>query len=166
MDFNQIDELKKFGFTGFRTIDSLWEDHSIIPKERGVYLVLNMNYELPVKYLAKGVGGFFKGKNPNASLSELNGNYINDSLVVYIGKAGSLKGNATLNSRLRQYLRFGLGKNVGHWGGRLIWQLANHQDLVFCWKLIAKEDPRLIEKELISLYRAQFGKMPFANLTG
>lgn len=38
--------------------------------------------------------------------------------MVYIGKAGT-----TLRKRLNQYLKFGNRQNIGHWGGRYIWQI-------------------------------------------
>ena len=162
MDFNSIDDIKEFGFTGFHTVGSLWDDSTLIPKIRGVYLVLN-----PVrsaKYLLPGVGGFFKGKDPNISMEELNANYVDNVLVIYIGKAGGTSNNATLHSRIRQYLRFGQGKNVGHWGGRLIWQIKHNQELVFCWKPTPRSEPRDIEKELLDAFSEQFKRLPFANL--
>lgn len=57
--------------------------------------------------------------------------------VVYIGKAGKQGGRATLRSRLRAYLRQGRGHRAGHWGGRMVWLIA---DFVAC-----------------------FGQRPFAN---
>ena len=77
---------------------------------------------------------------------------------MYIGKATSLK------KRLGQYLRFGQTKNVGHYGGRYIWQLKNHSDLIVCWKTTPQYDPREIEKGLILDFKREFGERPFANL--
>ena len=165
IDFNSIDSLRKNGFTGFKTVKELWNDRSDIPKEKGVYLVFNLNNKKP-EYINPGVGGFFKNRNPNISLNGLENSNVTGSLVVYIGKAGSLTGNATLYSRIGQYLRFGQGKKVGHWGGRLIWQLKNHNDLLICWKPTPSEEPRNIETKLISYFRNQFGELPFANLVG
>lgn len=165
MNFNDIDDLKKNGFTGFKSVGELWTDKSNIPKIKGVYLVINPNFE-KVEFINPGVGGWFKGKDPNVSIDCLNSNHVDNSLVVYIGKAGSLEGKATLNSRIGQYLRLGETKNVGHWGGRLIWQIKNHSDLIFCWKPTPKNDPRQIEKQLLSEYNEQFDARPFANLIG
>jgi len=162
MDFNNNKDIMEHGFTGFVTVESLWNDKSCIPKTKGIYLVLDPNGE--PDFINPGVGGFFKGKDPNVSIEELKGNFVEDSLVVYIGKAGSPTGKATLYSRLSQYLRFGQGKNVGHWGGRLIWQLKNHRNLLLCWKPTPDDDPREIEKSLISKFIIRFGKMPYANL--
>lgn len=163
MDFNNIDDIKKNGFKGFKKMSELFKDNSSVPKTRGVYLVLNPNYK-KAEYLQIGTGGHFKGRNPNVSFDILKSNWVDNSLVVYIGKAGSETGNATLNSRLKQYFGFGQGKNIGHWGGRLIWQLKNSSDLVVCWKPLPNEIPRTLESQLINEFTKEFTKRPFANL--
>ncbi|PKP21630.1 MAG: hypothetical protein CVU05_06295 [Bacteroidetes bacterium HGW-Bacteroidetes-21] len=164
MDFKTIDGIKKAGFSGFRKIGDLFTDFSAIPDIMGVYLVLNPS--MKVNFLTEGTGGHFKGKNPNVSVEELKQNWVDNSIVVYIGKAGSDKVSATLRSRLRQYLRFGQGKNAGHRGGRYIWQLSNSHDLIICWKPLLKDDPRGEETGLIQEFSEKFGKKPFANLVG
>lgn len=163
MDFNNIDDIKKAGFTGFKKMSELFIDSSSIPKIKGVYLVLNPNFK-KAEYLQIGTGGHFKGKNPNVTLDELKSNWVDNSLVVYIGKAGSETSNATLHSRLKQYFGFGQGKNIGHWGGRLIWQLKNSADLIVCWKSLPNDDPRTFENQLIRKFVSEFSKRPFANL--
>ena len=165
MNFNSRRDIEKKGFSGFKTAKELRLEKNVIPKTRGVYLVIDPNYKKP-KFLKTGVGGFFKGKDPNVPIRELKANIVTNSQVVYIGKAGSPTNKATLHSRLDQYLRFGQKKKVGHWGGRYIWQLRKHKELIFCWKKTPNEDPREIEKELLSLFITSFNKRPFANLTG
>jgi len=162
VDFNDIDSLKNNGFFGFKSISELWNDRTCIPKIKGVYLVLDQNGK--PDFVNPGVGGFFKRKDPNVTIDELQENHVPNSLVVYVGKAGGPTSMATLHSRLGQYLRFGQGKNVGHWGGRLIWQLKLHRDLLFCWKSTSDDDPREVERLLIDSYVKQYGKKPFANL--
>jgi hypothetical protein len=83
---------------------------------------------------------------------------------MYIGKAGGEASNATIKSRLKQYFGFGQGKNVGHWGGRLIWQLASSKSLIVCWKTLPNDDPRLFETQLIRNFVSEFKNRPFANL--
>jgi hypothetical protein len=165
MNFNSIEELKKAGFSGFKTMGELFRDNSLIPSIMGVYLVLNPDYSKTPDFLQVGSGGHFKGKNPNVSLGELKANWVDNALVVYIGKAGGLTSNATLQSRLKQYLRFGQGTNVGHWGGRLIWQLKNSKELLVCWKSLSNEEPRTYEANLIQEFVTKFSQRPFANLT-
>ena len=163
MTFNDIDEIKKTGFTGFITMKQLFLDSSVLPVIKGVYMVLNLDKNSP-EFLQVGSGGHFKGKNPNVSMGELKTNWVENTIVVYIGKAGKYGSAATLRSRFRQYLGFGQGRNVGHWGGRLIWQLKNSNDLVVCWKALQSEDPRMLEANLLQKFISQFSKRPFANL--
>jgi len=163
MDFNNISDIKKAGFEGFKTMKDLFIDNSVLPSKKGVYLILNTDATLPA-FLIKGTGGFFKGRDPNVSVELLNTSWVDQALVVYIGKAGSENGSATLKSRLNQYFGFGQGKNIGHWGGRFIWQLASSSKLVVCWKQLPDQNPREYEKELIANFIKQFGKRPFANL--
>jgi hypothetical protein len=164
LDFNNINELKKEGYEGFISMRQLFEDASPIPAFKGVYCILN-NEKVYPSFLEIGTGGHFKGKNPNISIKQLENNWVDKSLVVYIGKAGGENSNATLKSRLKQYFSFGQGKNIGHWGGRLIWQLPSSSDLVVCWKVLLNEDPRKYEQQLIQEYITQFGSRPFANLS-
>ncbi|NMH26249.1 hypothetical protein [Flavobacterium solisilvae] len=159
-----MDKYKKLGFQGFLTIEELQRNSSVIPKSMGIYYVLNLKRGKQ-RFLNIGTGGFFKDKNPNVSILELEQNWIENTEIIYIGKAGSLDGSATLQSRLKQYLNFGLGKKVGHWGGRYIWQIENSQELLICWKILDKEEPRKVEKDHIELFKKEYGKRPFANLT-
>ena len=154
MNFNDIEEIKKAGFTGFKKMNELFIDSSSIPNQKGVYLILNP--ERQKDFLPAGTGGFFKGKNPNISIEQLKSNWVDDTIVVYIGKAGSEGGSATLKSRLKQYFGFGQGKNIGHYGGRLIWQLKNSKDLIVCWKPLTTEDPRTFESNLLQLFVKEY----------
>lgn len=156
MNFNDIDEIKKAGFIGFITMRELFLDSSVLPNNNGVYLVLNIDNK-PGEFLTVGSGGHFKGKNPNIPLADLKLNWVNNTKVIYIGKATSLR------SRLRQYFGFGQGKNIGHYGGRLIWQLKYSTELVVCWKTLTN-DPREFEVVLIQQFIKTFGCRPFANL--
>jgi hypothetical protein len=156
MTFNDIDEIKKAGFTGFKKMSELFLDSSMLPDNNGVYLVLNIDNK-PGEFLTVGSGGHFKGKDPNISLADLKSNLVDNTKVVYIGKATSLR------SRLRQYFSFGQGKNIGHYGGRLIWQIKYSKDLVVCWKSLTT-DPREFEADLIQQFVKTYGCRPFANL--
>ena len=144
-------------------MQELFVDSSQLPAIKGVYLVLNLNKKIP-SYLQVGTGGHFKGKNPNISVDELKTNWVDKTIVVYIGKAGKDGSKATLQSRMRQYFGFGQGGNVGHWGGRLIWQLKNSKELIVCWKELPTEDPRTFEADLIQQFVTKFSNRPFANL--
>ena len=137
--------LMQQGFEGFVTIDKLKSDPYQIPTKQGVYVVLLPQDSKPA-FLENGTGGFFKDKNPNVPISELKANWVNNTDIIYIGKAGGSSSRATLQSRLIQYLKFGMGIKIGHWGGRYIWQLANSDNLLICWKP-TKQDARDVERE-------------------
>lgn len=172
MDFKKINDLKNNGFRGFRTVSELWNEMSTIPNIKGVYLVMTPTLANPT-FINPGLGPklYKKKTNPNVSIEELNLNWVNETSVIYIGKAGGYKKDgtemdATLKSRLRTYLNFGQGKDVRHYGGRYIWQLKNASDLILCWKPTPNDDPRKIEKQLFEKFINQFGKRSFANLKG
>lgn len=158
--------MKKAGFEEFRTVEKLKEDLSDIPAVAGVYMVVYQEDGMP-EFLENGTGGLKRKKdkngkvkitNPNVPVSELESNWVNGTCVVYIGKA------TTLSKRISQYLRFGDGENIGHWGGRLIWQIKDSKDLQLCWKPV-DTNPREEEKRLIADFKRQYdGKRPFANL--
>lgn len=162
--FKTLEEIKDQGFVGFIKISDLMRDSSRIPDRPGVYMVIYEGSGTPV-FINPGTGGFFKGKNPNVSSSDLMQNWVRDTVIVYIGKAGGTGNSATLNRRLRMYLRFGQGAPVGHYGGRLIWQIKNSGDLLICWKTQITEEPRSVEAGLISEFVDVYAVRPFANLT-
>lgn len=156
---------------GFKRVKDLWIDSSDIPDIKGVYLVLTQKPNRP-DFINPGVGPklYKKKTDPNVRIEELKSNWVNDTLTVYIGKAGGQKKDgsemaATLKSRIKTYLRFGQGNDVRHYGGRYIWQLANHNDLIFCWRTTNGRDPRELERNLISDFKGQYVCRPFANLT-
>lgn len=166
MEYRTIDDLKKAGFEGFCSVEKLRDDLSGIPAVAGVYMVVYQGNGMP-EFLEVGTGGLKRKKdksgklkiiNPNVPVSELKSNWVKDTCVVYIGKA------TTLSKRISQYLKFGNGKSIGHWGGRLIWQIKDSKDLQICWKPV-DADPREEEMRLIADFKRQYGgKRPFANL--
>lgn len=163
MDYKNFKSMKEFGFEGYIPIRQLLQDHSIVPHTKGVYMVLYIPDEVP-EFLSKGSGGFFKGRDPNVPIDELKSRWIQDTKVIYIGKAGGGKSSATLNSRIKQFLKFGSGKNVSHYGGRVIWQIEDIDHLIICWKELLTEDPNDVKNALIKSFKKIHRKKPFANM--
>ncbi|WP_256823742.1 hypothetical protein [Porphyromonas gingivalis] len=157
MNFNNIEEIKKYGFKGFESVKDLREDSSRIPKKKGVYLVLKPQ-DMDVDFLETGTGGHTKG-NPNVSRDKLKAIRIEDMLVLYVGRTGR-----TLYKRINELLRFGQGENIGHRGGRYLWQINHSEELVICWKEMQDEDPEEIWKQLLWDFESKYSKLPFANL--
>ena len=166
MNYTNVDKIKSEGFEGFVTLKDLIEENcNQVPLKAGVYFVLYLNERKPT-LIDESLGGHFKGRNPTVTIKELEVNWNEGTIVIYIGKAGGEKSNATLQSRLRQYMRFGKGEPVGHSTERYIWQIYDSKNLKISWKVIEDSNSRNIEKDLISDFISQFGKRPFANLVG
>ena len=165
MDFRRSG-LENEGFEGFVPIHHLKaNDCACVPDQMGVYVVFRTP-ATPPAFLAESVGGYYKGENPTVSAARLRAEWVPDVEVVYIGKAGAAGSDVTLKDRVGAYMRFGRGRPVAHRGGKLIWQLADHDDLLVCWKELSSQDPRSVEKYLIAEFARQYGPRPFANLQG
>jgi hypothetical protein len=101
----------------------------------------------------------FTGWVPFAELHEL---WVPGTRTVYIGKANhGSRGKRGLYKRLDEFRRFGAGEPVGHSGGRRIWQLADHADLLVGWRVT---EVAQIETDMITRFRAHHGHRPFANI--
>lgn len=153
MQFNR-QALEKASFVGWSPLVEI--RNSLCPASGGVYII---SYEAcgPIEFSEVSCGGRFKGKDPTVSLRILAANWVNASDVVYIGKADNLR------RRLAQFADFGAGRPVGHWGGRLIWQLPQTDNLQVAWKETPDRIPIKFEAEMIGEFGQLYGKPPFAN---
>ena len=131
-------------------------DRLQVPTDPGVYVVMRITSDQP-DFVPESCGGHFKGRSPSVSPDILQRRWIDGVDTLYIGKA------ANLRRRIGSLSSFGRGAPVGHWGGRYLWQLADVDRLVVCWKALV-EDPRSSERELIADFEAAFGRKPFANI--
>lgn len=147
--------LETDGFTGWVTFKQM-SDEDRAPRVGGIYVVARRSAGNP-EFLDANPGGRFKGKDPSVSEEALRLNWVDDAEVLYIGKADDLR------RRLRQFADFGAGNPIGHWGGRLIWQLAEAETLLVAWKETPGKVPRHEEARLINEFRDHYGKPPFAN---
>ncbi len=150
------------GFCGGVPFCELKQRQTEIPQGPGVYAIVMPGAFRP-EFLAVGSGGFFKGKNPNVPIARLRANWVAGTDVLYLGKAGGHRLRSSLRGRLSQYHAFGNGAKAGHYGGRLIWQLRDATDLLVYW-MVTCDEPRDVERELLTGFRAAFGALPFANL--
>ena len=132
-----------------------------MPHAPGGYVVFRPKTSAPT-FLASNPGGRFKGRDPSISAERLQTEWVSNSQVVYIGKASILR------TRLTSFAWFGAGKPVGHWGGRLIWQLADSAELLVAWCPLAEDGTaREFERRLLRHFAELYnGQRPFANLIG
>jgi len=163
VDFSR-NGLEAAGFTGFLRVADLKSQGTcnVIPKQMGVYVVVRENTEMPM-FLERSIGGYFKDVDPTLPIEELRRKWISGAYVIYIGKAGGLDSTATLRSRLKQYMEFGCGKPIGHRGGRMIWQLADSNELLVAWKPVAGVEPVVVERQMIDEFINAYGMFPYAN---
>lgn len=148
-------QLTQDGFVGWVTFDQ-FRNADPCPDVGGVYVVVRADNSDP-QFLDRSCGGWFKDRDPTVRLDDLKANWVPDAEVVYIGKANSIR------RRLREFAKFGAGQKIGHWGGRLIWQLRESGSLLVAWKPTPVLDPLAHEAQLIAAFRADYGKPPFAN---
>ncbi len=157
------EKLKKLGFVGFKTVQELMKSCRDIPKEKGVYVVLRAKEDHPV-ILEKRPFDCQEERYRSYTKTELEDHWVEGTHIVYIGKAGGPGMKAGLNKRLSSYIRFGKGKKAAHGGGRSIWQLSDAHELLVCWRVLSKEEPRDVEENMISEFRIDHnGQRPFAN---
>ena len=169
--FNSVELLKSKGFVGFYSIKDLQYYRGFVSKERGVYMVLYKGDNRP-SFLIKGTGGCFKGRDKNVPISVLEEKWVNDTIIIYIGQAGGIRNGkwseATLNDRIDAYIRYGMGEDIGHEGGRYIWQIENNEKLELCWKILPNKmaNPEEVECDMILNFKSIYGRFPFANIKG
>ncbi len=163
-------DLEAAGFVGWRTWDELRAtDFRDVPCTPGVYVVYRESTAKP-EFVCPGTGGQFKRNCPAVSRARLQEEWVEGAALLYIGKAALRRRRQKvegLRRRLREYGRFGAREAVPHWGGRLIWQLADSAELLVAWREIpgpgaAREYERRLLRHFVELHRDR----PFANLTG
>lgn len=154
--------LRAAGFEGFVPFEKL--PQAGVPADPGVYVVLR-TCTAPPTFLKANAAGRFKGRDPSVSIQRLEREWVPGATVIYIGKATRRKdGSAALAARLSEYRRHGEGEAVGHWGGRLVWQLADRADLLVCWRGSPTDDAADLEAALLDEFSHRYGALPFANL--
>lgn len=128
----------------------------------GVYVVLRESDDAPT-FLPNSLAGRFKRRDPSVAPETLAAAWVVGERLLYIGRAvADSSGRRGISKRLDEYRRHRAGEPIGHWGGRYIWQLADHADLRVAWK--ADDDPLAAEADLLDEFITDHGRLPFANL--
>ena len=160
-----IAALKARGFEGFRAVGALHDGRCLeVPVVRGVYATVRESLVEP-EFLATSVGGWYRGQDPSVDRARLEAEWVAGAQVLYYGLASGPGVRSLLQQRVKRYLRFGQGKRLAHWGGRLVWQLEDHEALLIAWLPTPDQDPAPLEAELLREFLEHHGRHPFANLT-
>jgi len=163
--------LEDAGFVGWATWPRLRDANlAAVPCTPGVYIVYRPAGESPC-FLGRNPGGWFNSADPTVTIKRLQGEWVPGAQTLYIGKAALRSHGREVNAlreRLREYARYGAGVPIGHAGGRLIWQLADADELLVAWHEVTwAETARAYEKRLLKHFaRLHEDRRPFANLTG
>lgn len=154
-----VADLKQRGFDGFVTVAGLRQDTTQVPTNQGVYAVVRHSDSPPV-FLEQSPASWFKGKDPTVSQAELSKQWVPGARTLYVGSGDSLRARLDL---LIQFSDAGRARSVFHWGGRLLWQLGDSEDLLVAWR-VESGGIGPIERDLVIEFRDGFDALPFANL--
>jgi len=69
---------------------------------------------------------------------------VSGARTVYVGKASlGAAGKRGVRKRLNEFRKYGVGSHAaGHAGGRRIWPLADHAELLVGWRVTTTSKPR------------------------
>jgi hypothetical protein len=160
------EELRALGFTGFSTVATLRDEGAAgVPAEPGVWVVLRDVGGVP-HFLARNTGANWRGKDPSETPDALGARWVARASVLYVAAAAGPGVRALLQQRVKRFLRFGMGRNVAHWEGRFVWQLAGSAALRVAWKPVPAAEARAAAQQLLDAFVERHGVMPFANEAG
>ena len=155
-----IDGLRQYGFVGFVPFRT-W-DRSMVGTQdaEGVYAIVRSG-KLPTFLDEDGS----KPRSRSWSRAEVAARWVSGAEIVYIGQA-PLRTNQRdgVAKRLDEFHSHGYRTGKSHYGGRLLWQLSDSDDLVVAWKMVPVGMAGLIESGLILGFVEEYGRRPFANV--
>ncbi len=149
---NKIFLNESFEFGG--TVKHLFRDKG---NYAGVYIVVLPNDFIEISFSESCNLSLWRDKVVSVSIEELEDKWVNNCEILYIGKSES----KTVNRRMHQHINFWNGKPVAAFGGRIIGQINNYENLEV-WFLEC-DNPKNMEEILIKRFRNKYGKLPFAN---
>jgi hypothetical protein len=150
-------DLTAAGFEGWLTPAELRVSRAEVPRRQATAHVIFRDSTRPPAFKRRSDAGF--ETTPSVNLDRLRANWIDGARVLYIGATNDI------GRRVREFTKFGDGKDDSHYGGRMLWQLEDAEDLLFAWHRITWGEPeRSYKIDLIRQFVAIHQALPFANL--
>lgn len=161
-----ITELRDFGFEGFVPFRG-WERSDILAAGEqdveGAYVIARSERDRP-EFVEEC---HHKPRGRVRTPEEAASRWIEGVHVLYFGKAPLRPANSQrvdgLANRLHEYHVHGFGRGSQHYGGKLIWQLANLDELLVGWKRLLPGESAALESGLIKGFELSHGARPYAN---
>lgn len=155
--------LEAAGYQGFVTFSELRGRRAAT--KPGIYVVLRTVSTAPI-FLPTNPAG--KSRNFTEQVDRLEQNWLPAAEVIYIGLATHGARRDGIHRRLKQFRRTGAGTADNHGGGVWIFQLADADDLIVCWRAADNESDDFVsalEHHLIADFAARepHRRWPFAN---
>ena len=123
---------------------------------KGVYLVVRPESFRQVIFKSSSCAFRLRGKDPTVSLDKLQDKWVDDA-ILYIGKS-----EKSVHKRMQQHIDFWKGNRAVAWGGRIIAQIVNYEELEI-WYLSC-DNPKQMERDLLDVFCGMHDeKLPFAN---
>lgn len=160
-------------FKGFIPLKSLTRSDVLGPRGsadvEGVYLVLREARTRPE---------FIEDDHPNPRPPVMTTEKVSHRWpdkspeILYIGKAPlrAEKGKRRdgLANRMMEFQKCGFFGGVSHFGGRLIWRIADKASLLICWKCLPEGTAADVESLMVDGFRKSNSQKlpPFANIGG
>jgi len=161
---DSIESLEREGFSGFLTVGQLHRSGCLeVPDAPGVYVVLRRE-RAPHPFLRRSTAPVWRRRDPTVPIPTLEARWHADATLLYVAGAPGPGVRSRLRQRIKRMLRFGHGSVVGHWGGRLLWQLGEAGRLVVAWRACETgEEAEALTTELLRRFESHHGGPPFAN---
>jgi hypothetical protein len=159
-----VEDMRALGYEGFLTVSQLRDEGAAsVPVEPGAWVVLREGASAVPRFLARSTAAPWRGQDPTQTADALGARWVANAYVLYVGVAPGTGVRHLLQQRIKRFLRFGSGRNVTHWGGRFVWQLAGVSSLRIAWQVTGAEGARQAADDTLKAFFDRHGMPPFAN---
>ena len=162
-----IDDLRNFGFVGFAPFRT-WAKGMIIkpgePDAEGVYAIVRESMARPM-FTEEDHS---KPRVTIRTAVEAAEHWVPGVQVLYFGKGPLRRATSRkrdgLVQRIYEFQQHGYAGGANHYGGKLVWQIGDADQLLIAWKLLPEGTSEAVESGLILGFKETRGIQPYANV--